>query len=71
MADRLALCMDDPRCPDQVVHSLADMIGFPHEDIAASYEDGNDANRLRSDPIFKMAKDIALGWRVSEKELLT
>ncbi|MER8950413.1 IS1380 family transposase [Mesorhizobium sp. M0809] len=25
--------------------------------IAAGYEDGNDANRLRSDPVFKMAQD--------------
>jgi len=23
VADRLARCIDDPRCPDQVVHSLA------------------------------------------------
>ena len=57
VADRLARCIDDPRCPDQVVHSLADMIGFRMKMIAAGYEDGNDANRLRSDPIFKMAQD--------------
>ncbi|ESZ00145.1 hypothetical protein X736_33025 [Mesorhizobium sp. L2C089B000] len=25
--------------------------------IAAGYEDGNDANRLRRDPVFKMAQD--------------
>ncbi|MER9813628.1 transposase, partial [Mesorhizobium sp. M0167] len=47
MAERLARCIDDPRCPDQVVHSLADMIGFRMKMIAAGYEDGNDANRLR------------------------
>lgn len=28
VAERLARCIDDPRCPDQTVHSLADMIGF-------------------------------------------
>lgn len=50
VADRLARCIEDPRCPDQIVHSLADM-------IAAGYEDGNHANRLRSDPVFKMAQD--------------
>jgi hypothetical protein len=54
---RLARCIDDPRCPDQVVHSLADMIGFRMKMIAAGYEDGNDANRLRCDPAFKMAQD--------------
>jgi hypothetical protein len=42
--------------PDQIVHSLADMIGFRMKMIAAGYEDGNDATRLRSDPIFKMAE---------------
>lgn len=57
VADRLARCIGDPRCPDHVVHSLADMIGFRMKMIAAGYEDGNDANRLRSDPAFKMAQD--------------
>jgi hypothetical protein len=57
VADRLARCIDDPRCPDQTIHSLADMIGFRMKMIAAGYEDGNDANRLRSDPVFKMAQD--------------
>ena len=57
VAERLAWCIDDPRCADQIVHSLADMIGFRMKMIAAGYEDGNDANRLRSDPVFKMAQD--------------
>lgn len=57
VAERLARCIDDPRCPGQVVHSLADMIGLRMKMIAAGYVDGNDANRLRSDPIFKMAQD--------------
>lgn len=57
MADRLARCIDDPRSPDQVIHNFADMIGFRMKMIAAGYEDGNDANRLRSDPVFKMAQD--------------
>ena len=56
VAERLARCIDDPRRPDQIVHSLADMIGFRMKMIAAGYEDGNDATRLRSDPIFKMAE---------------
>ena len=57
VAERLAACIDDPRSPDQVVHSLADMIGFRMKMIAAGYEDGNDANRLRADPVVKMAQD--------------
>jgi hypothetical protein len=56
VAERLARCIDDPRSPEQVVHSLVDMIGFRMKMIAAGYEDGNDATRLRSDPVFKMAQ---------------
>ncbi|MER8880401.1 IS1380 family transposase [Mesorhizobium sp. M0684] len=63
VAERLARCIDDPRCPDQVVHSLADMIGFRMKMIAAGYEDGNDANRLRRDPVFKMAQDALRSGR--------
>ncbi|MES0213720.1 transposase [Mesorhizobium sp. M0028] len=32
VVDRLALCIDDPRCPYQVAHSLADMVGILIED---------------------------------------
>jgi hypothetical protein len=58
VADRLAACIDDPRAPDQVTHSLADIIRFRLLMIAAGYEDGNDANSLRGDPMFKMAQDL-------------
>ena len=58
VADRLAACMVDRRAPDQITHSLADIIRFRLLMIAAGYEDGNDANCLRSDPMFKMALDL-------------
>ncbi len=58
VADRLAACMVDPRAPDQITHSLAEIIRFRLLMIAAGYEDGNDANCLRSDPLFKMALDL-------------
>jgi len=51
VADRLAACIRDPRSPDQITHSLADIIGFRLLMIAAGYEDGNDASSLRSDPM--------------------
>ena len=35
VGERLARCIDDPRCADQVVHSLADIIGFRMKMIAA------------------------------------
>ena len=59
VADRLAGCIEDPRAPDQITHALADIIRFRLLMIAAGYEDGNDANSLRVDPIFKMAHDLA------------
>ena len=59
VADRLAACIVDPRAPDQITHSLAEIIRFRLLMISAGYEDGNDANSLRSDPMFKMALDLS------------
>jgi hypothetical protein len=59
VADCLAACMQDPRSPDQITHSLADIIRFRLLMIAAGYEAGNDASSLRTDPMFKMALDLS------------
>ena len=59
VADRLAACMIDPRAADQITHGLADVIRFRLLMISAGYEDGNDANSLRRDPMFKMALDLS------------
>ena len=58
VADRMAACIEDPRVPDQITHTLADIIRFRLLMIAAGYEDGNDASSLRGDPMFKMALDL-------------
>jgi len=47
----------DPRAPERVVHRLAEIIRFRMLMIAAGYEDGNDADSLRADPMFKLALD--------------
>src|SRR5215472_10164558 len=57
LADRLAGCLRDPRMPAKVVHRLAEIIRFRMLMIAAGYEDGNDADTLRNDPMFKLALD--------------
>ena len=57
VADRLAACIDDPRAPERVRHGLAEIIRFRMLMIAAGYEDGNDADSLRHDPVFKLALD--------------
>ena len=57
IADRLAACIDDPRAPERVRHGLAAILRFRMLMIAAGYEDGNDADGLRHDPVFKLALD--------------
>ena len=59
VADRLAACLVDRRAPDQVTHSLAEIIRFRLLMIGTGYEDGVDANSLRRDPMFKMALDLS------------
>ena len=55
VAERLARCIEDPRDPSAVQHSIAEMIRFRALLIAAGYPDGNDCDALRADPAFKMA----------------
>ena len=57
LADRLAACVKDPRAPERVVHRLAEIIRFRMLMIAAGYEDGNDADSLRADAMFKLAME--------------
>src|SRR5229473_4724767 len=57
IAQRLAACIDDPRAPEKVTHSLEAIIRFRMLMIAAGYEDGNDADALRNDPMFKLAME--------------
>ncbi len=63
VADRMAACIEDPRAPDQITHTLAEIIRFRLLMIAAGYEDGNDASSLRGDPMFKMALDLTPSGR--------
>ena len=55
LADRLAACLEDPRASERVQHGLAEIIRFRMLMIAAGYEDGNDADSPRHDPMFKLA----------------
>ena len=51
IAGRLAACIDDPRAPERVRHGVADILRFRMLMIAAGYEDGNDADSLRTDGV--------------------
>ena len=55
LADRLASCLRDRRKPERIAHPLTEMLRLRMFAIASGYEDGNDCDRLRHDPLFKMA----------------
>jgi hypothetical protein len=55
IAERLARCLEGPRTPGRVRHTLAEMIRFRVLPIAAGYPDANDRDALRADPAFEAA----------------
>lgn len=52
---RLADCIHDSRSPGNVRHSVAEMFRQRVFSVAAGYEDGNDAAKLRHDPALAIA----------------
>ena len=59
LAKTLAGCIRDRRNQAQVVHSLAAMLRFRMLAIACGYEDADDCDALRTDPLFKLASGRA------------
>ena len=55
LIDRLASAIKDRRHPSYIEHSLADLLRQRIFQTACGYADGNDANALRHDPVFKLA----------------
>jgi len=55
IAQRLSGCLKDRRDPDLIKHTVEEMLRLRMFAIASGYEDANDFDRLRYDPIFKMA----------------
>jgi hypothetical protein len=55
IAKRLAACIRDRRKPERIEHPLEEMLNLRMVAIASGYEDGDDCDTLRDDPIFKMA----------------
>jgi hypothetical protein len=54
LTGRFAAALDDPRRPCLTEHSFLDMVRMRVFGILAGYEDQNDHDTLRSDPIFKL-----------------
>ena len=56
---RLTACLHDPRDPDQIDHPFPQMVCQRLYGILAGYEDCNDHDGLRSDPVFKIVSGRA------------
>ena len=52
---RLAEAMPDDRDPARVVHEMTELVTMRAMAIAAGYIDGNDLDKLRHDPLLKLA----------------
>ena len=55
LIDRLTGAIVDSRPASYITHSMRDLLTQRVFQIASGYEDGNDANTLRRDPLFKLA----------------
>ena len=51
---RFIACLNDARDPDRIEHSVAEMLRQRFYGLLAGYEDCNDHDTLRSDPVFKL-----------------
>ena len=54
LSEQLSAALRDRRHPSYIEHPLRDLIAQRVYQIACGYEDGNDANRLRQDALFKL-----------------
>src|ERR1700749_4742819 len=55
VCQRLAGAMPDPRGPGRNLHTMQEMLMARASAIACGYEDANDLDRLRHDPLMKLA----------------
>ena len=55
LTERLAAAVQDKRHPSYIDHALRDLFAQRIYQIASGYADGNDANSLRHDPLFKLS----------------
>src|SRR2546429_5931020 len=60
LTERLAAAVHDKRHPSYIDHSLRELFAQRIYQIASGYADGNDANSLRHDPMFKLGVDRLL-----------
>ena len=54
LTERACAAINDTRHPGYITHSLHDILKQRIYQIASGYEDGNDCNSLRHDPVFRL-----------------
>jgi hypothetical protein len=59
LTERLAAAVHDKRHPSYIDHTLRDLFAQRIYQLASGYADGNDANSLRYDPMFKLSVERA------------
>src|SRR5438046_1319430 len=57
LTQQFAAALDDPRQPQRIQHALLAMTRARLYGILAAYEDQNDHDTLRRDPVFKLLAD--------------
>jgi len=57
LTERLAAAFQDQRHPSYLTHPLQELFAQRIYPIACAYEDGNDANTLRTDPVFTLGRE--------------
>ena len=57
LTKQFAAALDDPRDPDLIEHTFLEMVRSRVFGILAGYEDQNDHDTLRTDPVFKLIAD--------------
>jgi len=55
VCQRLADCIEERRDPNKITHSLHQLVSQRVYQLVGGYEDANDSNQLRHDPIYKIA----------------
>ena len=66
-----AACLRDPRQPDRVEHATLALLRQRVYQIVAGYEDANDADRLRHDPLLQIVADQPLGAPLGSQPMLS
>jgi Transposase DDE domain group 1 len=67
----LSECIEDWRDPNKITHSLDQLVSQRVYQLVGGYEDANDSNVLRHDPIFKLACGRSPDWLDTQTTLLS